>query len=160
MSRASSKPVRVEVVVSLGLSLSLEESSSFRSFGADQCASSEGFLVTFTPEGVVRILIFPFDFFSEYFPQSPWLFRFIQPSTTQREPCQCRMESFLKKQSYTTKAGSPRREPSIGDRNALDPGGVPGEVIGIDLMNPNPTQGIMVALNPSDEGRIGTGRNT
>jgi hypothetical protein len=34
-----------------------------------------------------------------------------------------------------------------------------GEVLGIDLMNPG-SLGILVALKPTDEGRIGTGRNT
>jgi len=155
-----------------------------RSFGADQCASSEGFLVTFTPPFRVRTSeesILDLGFLSED-SRSTSHFKMNQRSLRQAlancwtsggsNPGRRQSSGFPQElRSASNQIGlldepqpvsGPRssfrdhlivRKYIIGPQgspfflNVMIPGFFPGRV------------GIMVALNPSDEGRIGTGRN-
>jgi hypothetical protein len=154
---------------------------AFRSFGADQCASSEGFLVTFTPE-TRRIRIFPLDFLSEYLSEVHCFHHCFFENKEQRKNSSRAVQSYT---TMPTRVSDFGRETFLADLYSERPvsvGIVPmgssstesfienfdvartqdwylGEVLGIDLMNPG-SLGILVALKPTDEGRIGTGRNT
>jgi len=150
------------------------------SFGADQCASSEGFLVTFTPRGV-EVIFCDYELFSEYQPQSSH--RFI-PFTIREETLKLRgfildpvrcfavdrrvlpQEGNAPVSNEVTSAGtstypavSGQLPPNEGLNRNGDFGRYQGEALRHNLMMTTP-QGILVALIPTDEGRIGTGRNT
>jgi hypothetical protein len=129
---------------------------SSRSFGADQCASSEGFLVTFTP-GWWRIVIFcDYPRLSEDLRKS---FHFSQIG----------LRPLLELDGSGVGASQLRtrnlREPEMGyGANRGDDNSIINLLeIGVRhnlMMTSPPTLGILVALKPTDEGRIGTGRNT
>jgi len=138
----------------------------FRSFGADQCASSEGFLVTFTPRTVWRIRIFPLNFLSEYFSyvhNKNTVIELLAAAGVSKPSSIPATVSSLKEEKVRgveePVSGHDRRQPRWLTFCCVI-GIVPGGVLRIDLMNPKPILGILVASNPTDEGRIGTGRNT
>jgi len=134
-------------------------SRASRSFDADQCVSSEGFLVTFTPPpgtgGVEFDYLFVTGQLSEVFH-----FDFIVRRREEGSLLQGQEEIPASPFFGTV----PRREnpDSASERNrvkALDEAQVAR--VRQDLMTPcSLGEGILVALNPTDEDRIGTGRNT
>jgi len=110
-----------------------------RSFGTDQCASSEGFLVTFTPQGrKLGGFKFPFGYYPGF------LFGgFIHIPLISGPP-----EPKLER-----KLGKPRSQgrPQVGNavihlnRNQR-------RILLVDLMNPGfPPLGVLVASKPTDE---------
>jgi hypothetical protein len=129
-------------------------------------SSSEGFLVTFTP-GSRRIQFSPWDFFSEYVIKGSFHFDFFERNllTLGIYPIGGTPPGF----NLIPIRSSWRNTLPFGlilawrtsDRDRVDrtPNAYRGEDPRSDLMNPG-LRGILVALNPTDEGRIGTGRNT
>lgn len=145
-----------------------------RSFGAGHCApSSEGFLATFTPALRRGAGVVDFDYrqFSQEFSKGSFHFDFRK-----RDPIR-RGFTFTPVHrdwviSYTNNfypgwyasefAYPGCRGPSI-PIEWIEPVEAPEEVaVRLNLMTTAPSlgAGILVALNPTDEGRIGTGRNT
>jgi len=151
----------------------------FRSFGADQCASSEGFLVTFTPgssfslDSEVIFCDYPYSWedFSDH--------RFIPFEIIKRNPTVGSMHEILVPSGWDT--GITQYLYPGGDASFIastDRSGAPietrrlnlrFETLQRDLVHHNlmmtesvvgSSLGILVALKPTDEGRIGTGRNT
>jgi hypothetical protein len=133
-----------------------------RSFGADQCASSEGFLVTFTPEGT-KVIFCGYSLISEYFLECLHFFdgrQSIQGRTradhlttndssqTYRKICSEFGTRFRQEWQYCRTRGD------------MALGVIPRERMRHNLMMTNPPRCILVASKPTDEGRIGTGRNT
>jgi hypothetical protein len=124
--------------------------SSSRSFGASHCASSEGFLATFTPGAVV--VFCDYGLLSEDATQC--LHRFIPFTIQDGSPVPARNSPPKELPP------NPRNPPNYERMNrSSHEGCFPGEALRHNLMTIDPL-GILVALNPTDEGRIGTGRNT
>jgi hypothetical protein len=133
------------------------------SFGADQCASSEGFLVTFTPGG--RDIVIECDY---SLPPARWK-EFFHFDFSERTPdpmgnlqytreCESKPidQTFWVLLSHPDSTRVVRPQSSEGLRPSVQ-----GGEIRHNLMMTVPLlQGILVALKPTDEGRIGTGRNT
>jgi len=135
-------------------------------FGADQCASSEGFLVTFIPRAQGG-----FKFFLGFNPRERWeRIHFVRILPEARRLAgiypvlvRCSSSPSTLKDREVTSAGT-RAYPALGERQRRSGKRIRTpppleENLGKDLMNPR-AQGVLVALNPTDEGRIGTGRNT
>jgi hypothetical protein len=158
-----SSPVRMLFIRSSGIPFAKGFGSW--SFGADQCASSEGFLVTFTPR-VLRSQVFDFYFLSEYFAEVHRFCGIIAfpvplgrsvetretPSSSHSTHCEHWVGTNPSVLRTSLKFWKPKFLETI-ETSAF----YLGEVVIINLMTPNP--GILVAENPTDEGRIGTGRN-
>jgi len=138
-------PIGVEVVTPSCVPL-------FWSFGADQCASSEGFLVSLTP-GTTEDSTFPLDFSSGHsIIESPDNGEvrgslFVDPARLKDGFPSIILPSWRGQETD-------RSFLSAGTRLTNDLEGSNWRCV----MNPG-SQGILVASNPTDEGRIGTGRN-
>jgi len=142
--------------------------SSLWSFGADQCASSEGFLVTFTPRGV-EVIFCDYPVLAENCVESFHFWQTLKGTFLSSAYSQSGGDAIQDVVNYQV------NEPDRHLRSlvaALPLGGTTQEkpkMISLhfslarrvrhNLMMTTP-QGILVALNPTDEGRIGTGRNT
>jgi len=145
-------PVRVFFVASFGVPVSVPVSWSF---GADQCSSSEGFLVTFTPT--------PVNIAGEVilgYPGRCSAIGFIQVRPKEggtygglSRPLRGRSLSWL---FGSALIASPDSEGKQGDPRAV------AYLVRLDVMTPGvrAEEGILVALKPTDEGRTGTVRNT
>jgi len=157
--------------------------SFFRRFGADQCASSEGFLVTFTPGSRSRsrknLFLNLEDSLGDslggvHFSRTPKYLCALLRTLERRPPSnpgrrQCRKSSYfffhveperLREGSHRSaeRRGSVRKYPECDTTEEL-----PGGLRFRDLMIPDSktlSLGILVTLKPTDEGRIGNGRNT
>jgi len=155
--------------------------SSLWSFGADQCASSEGFLVTLTPGGSqssVRIHVLPMDFLLEdsrkgsHFDRQPkenrnGILTLPGGQHANLDVGNVRKEkSFLILPNQRGCVEAPVRESyhpvtSGGDQSLNPVRGPLRRILRRNVMNPADKgfpRGFLVALNPTDEGRIGTGR--
>jgi hypothetical protein len=125
---------------------------SSRSFGADQCASSEGFLVTFTPERGV-VIFCDYSCFSEYFIQiHSFEWKTVYPRSRPSLPSSAN-QRLEKRVPVCAKNGSTAK-------HSYDTSEVQGRRMRHNLMMTTTSLGILVASEPTDEGRIGTGRNT
>jgi hypothetical protein len=144
MSRAYSKPIGVFVIVLPSFSLS--EVEVLRSFGAGQCASSEGFLATFTPVvGRIGEVIFSYSGSAG----------FIHIPSKERGTY-VGLSRPVKVAAFGL-FGRAMIAPAISDENVV----ILQSWMRSNVMTPAPNfRGIMEASIPSDEGRIGTGRNT
>jgi hypothetical protein len=134
----------------------------FWSFGADHCASSEGFLVTFTPEGT-KVIFCGYSLISEYFLNCLHFFdgrQSIQGRT--RADHLATNDSSQANRKISGEFGTRFRQEwqYCRTRGDMALGVIPRERMRHNLMMTNPPRCILVALNPTDEGRIGTGRNT
>jgi len=146
--------------------------SSLRSFGADQCASSEGLKVTLTP-----IPVRGFKLARRLFSEDPgYVHRFIPftipQGTTQKTQVvnpNGRVSDSKEFETQTSEnlpfGGRPAWGPQCDNPRAVEDRtehfslGSHGDRCRKDLMNPvEESVGFLVALNPTDEGRIGTGR--
>jgi hypothetical protein len=143
------------------------------SFGADHCASSEGFLVTFTPTpGGFLIENEAWRIFSAYC----FCEGFIQirppsgcsPTDKAKYPSTvtCRNTS-LPREVVRGGGNTGKQGPEVSNPRRESYSKNPERNIRRELMILAPEtvrflqgEGILVALNPTDEGRIGTGRNT
>lgn len=159
--RALSKPVGMFFIVPVTFlsHLSIVEPDFSRSFDAGQCVSSEGFLATFTPGircGEVKLCYsFPLGIIQIRPPSSR--------STTEKRK---KIEYFFARNTSYFASSPALREVSS---NLLSPLRLAGSLlmdsnrgkIRIRLMTSALfSQGILVASKPTDEDRIGTGRNT
>lgn len=160
-------PIRMFSIGLLAIPLFPMFLSLFWSFGAYQGASSEGFLVPFTP-GAGR---FTFDYWILTEDSAEGSHFFLTRNLHQ----QGLIHSRQVKSGSQDVVGFPTNEPGN-----LSPGGgslkflfgcenthrndgtrreSQGESIRQDVMNPG-SLGVLEALNPTDEGRLGNGRNT
>jgi hypothetical protein len=137
----------------------------FESFGADQCASSEGFLVTLTP-GEGSIVIFcDYSLCSKEICQPhrfiPFKIRVGKEPGHQLEqpkPSGFGTLSFEGLSMLRTQLTIPKHFVGMNRPRFADS---PERGMRHNLMMTAPRpEGILVASNPTDEGRIGTGRNT
>jgi len=147
------------------LSITAPSVPFFGSFGADQCASSEGFLVTFTPEGKdSEESTFSLDFSSGYsfedcFIHIPGSSRCRGPLTHKRKPERrlplgSTIRRLLQLWRKNRDSGVPERGEHILSENDLEGS------FRICVMIPGPTPWVVLeAENPTDDGRIGTDRN-
>jgi len=138
------------------------------SFGADQCASSEGFLVTFTPRGV-EVIFCDYSFGSKDFFESFHFLKTLKGTPSAFAYSRSGGQAILDVSGL--QAGEPDRLGAVGGncKQRQEPPREYQDMISRsfplypwmrhNLMMTTP-QGILVALNPTDEGRIGTGRNT
>jgi hypothetical protein len=144
--------------------------SSLGSFDADQCVSSEGFLVAFTPSTIMRAgeVIFSYSLFSEC---SIFHNRFqttvpkgARNLDGRRDPGFCdlyRSQSTRKCRNRVCRSIPSVVAPAIEGRIRCGDT-APGEEMRSNVMTPGnlTVVGILAALKPTDEDRIGTGRNT
>ena len=124
--------------------VALSFSFLFQDFGADQCASSEGFSVTFIPgSGVIS---FDYPFFSEYRLNCSHFFnrKTVYPRS---KPSERNLVRLHQEWQYCR---------MIDEKQSFDAQEI---WVRLNLMMTAPS-GVLVALIPTDEGRIGTGRNT
>lgn len=151
-------PVRVFSEILFPLPSGPEESSSLsRSFDADQCVSSEGFSVAFTPgfgEGVAEdsFLLILFLRFCSLHRKTP------NNGTERRHQLGSEQGGSLNLCLYSPRCVAPAIEGRYsGETKEL------GVEIQVEAMNPvhslTRTWVILVTLKPTDEDRIGTGRN-
>jgi len=144
----------------------------FGSFGADQCASSEGFLVTLTPgfedsEDSSLSLNFSSGHLCSpgmCFITSPSYFDRLRSSLRRGGKAEsCSPEKGVQHTAEPLRGKTSEIVGGFGKRLNTSPSRRREDLEGFidrDVMNPGPrTPGILVALNPTDEGRIGTGRN-
>jgi hypothetical protein len=134
----------------------------FWSFGADQCASSEGFLVTFTPGGV-EVICCDYSYLSEYVLFGNSHFSNGRQSIQGRR----RRAPGEIQASVAAFAETPRLPVSAKNGSTAERDERVSIIVYLRrwirhnlMMTIPPSEGILVALNPTDEGRIGTGRNT
>jgi len=151
----------------------------FRGFGADQCASSEGFLVTFTPRSLFSLGLevifcdYPYSW-EEYSDHRFILFEIIERNPTvgsmHEIPVPSGWSTGITQYLYpggdagfiasTDRSGAPIEPRKLNHRFEF----LQRNLVHHNLMMTKPLEfgfpGILVALNPTDEGRIGTGRNT
>ena len=141
LCRTYTKPIGMFDIVPILLSLSEVEVGLSRSFDAGQCVSSEGFWATFTPRGRSRRVNFLYAFLPGFIQ--------IQPPSGPAADGKRQRESFLspKPPRPGTLAGSFIR-------------GNLGRKLRVKLMTlANPTLEVLVATEPTEDDRIGTGRN-
>jgi len=138
----------------------LSWSSSLWSFDADQCVSSEGFLVTFTPASVEGSgeVIFSYPFYSKLNSLKIHFFNGRQSIQGRRRRAILNDLISQRVLPVSAKNGSTAEvEVNFFGFRAQ------GELVRSNVMTPAPKDteaGILVASNPTDEDRIGTGRNT
>jgi len=146
-------PVRVFFVASFGVPVSVPVSWSF---GADQCSSSEGFLVTFTPTSgylAGEVIL--------GYPGRCSLFGFIQVPHEEGETYGGLSRLLKRSRSLSWLFGRALIALPDSEWKQGDPGKV-AYLVRLDVMTPGviTEEGILVALKPTDEGRTGTVRNT
>jgi len=141
-------------------------SFSFWSFDADQCVSSEGFLVTFTPRDL-EVIFCDYGFLTEYLAKGSFHFDFMERDPQLRGFTYSRVRSWFYPSTQKDDTGNECSacwlilamrdpDPSLLNRTLTE---YRGEALRHNLMMTRP-QGILVALKPTEEDRIGTGRNT
>jgi len=148
MSRPRSKPVGVFVEVSPALSFTEAEVDwTFWDFGAGQCASSDGFWATIIPGMRSGEVIFSYSFSLK-----SMLLHDGQNDMRGRSRSG-RLSS--KEEVSTPRFRQERHRSNVGATRTHR------ERIRINVMTPAPSPlGVLVATEPTDDGRIGTDRNT
>jgi hypothetical protein len=138
--------------------------SIFKDFGADQCASSEGFLVTFIPRRGCGEVIFSYSFSSDVIQiQRRCLVTPAGPEASS-EPGYQSVTNSLPREGFISIVPVPRELLKVPMGNQSPSRFIRGhreETMRSNVMTPAPQSfGVLVASEPTDEGRIGTGRNT
>jgi len=147
MSRTCAIPIGMSMEVTSSLSLPEVEVYRFWDFGAGQCASSDGFWATIIPGKRSGEVIFTYSLTLKSMLLHDWIDDMRGRSRSGR------MSS--KELSSTPRFRQERHRPIVEATRTLK------EEMRFNVMTPAPDSlGVLVATEPTDDGRIGTDRNT